>query len=363
VAVNEPGSGRGVRVRSIATPLVGILLLAAGGAAYVWRAIHEPYSGFDGEIFVPIEKGSTSAEIARLLASRGVIRDEWRFMAARALRPSVVLQAGEYEFREPASVWQIQDRFIGGDVYYYAVTIPEGSNLFDTAKILASLDWIAEEDVIAEAQSPSLIADLDPAAENLEGYLFPSTYHVTRGASAGEVCRMLTAEFRKTWASLGSGAAVRDTVTLASLVEKETGQGGERPLVSSVFHNRLRRGMRLECDPTVIYAAILEGRYDGVINQSDLDSPHPYNTYRHTGLPPGPIASPGAAALRAALEPEESGYLFFVAKPDGSGGHEFSETLSAHNRAVARYRRGIREAKRQETARRLSSPEGSGESN
>ena len=147
---------------------------------------------------------------------------------------------------------------------------------------------------------------------------------------------------------MAADAPVHATVTLASLVEKETGVADERPLIASVFHNRLRMGVKLECDPTVIYAAILEGRYRGAIYRSDLDREHPYNTYMNAGLPPGPIANPGAASLRAVLEPAEADYLFFVAMPDGSGGHVFSTTLREHNLAVMRYRRGVREAVRQE---------------
>jgi UPF0755 protein len=172
---------------------------------------------------------------------------------------------------------------------------------------------------------------------------------------------MMTDEFRRVWSAVGGDADVRMTVTLASLVEKETGVGDERPQVASVFHNRLRRGMKLECDPTVIYAAILEGVYDGVIHRSDLDREHPYNTYQSAGLPPGPIASPGRAAIEATLRPADTNYIFFVAAPDASGRHVFSETLAAHNRAVARYRRGLREARRQDQTPRAPQTGGSGE--
>jgi UPF0755 protein len=350
-------------MKLVALILAVVLLLLAGGGAYAYREIHRPHAGFTGEIFLLIEKGTSTRESARLLASNGVISAEWTFMAARALRPSVVLQAGEYRFFEPASVWRIQDRLIAGDVYYYALTIPEGSDIFTTAELIASLDWIDEAEALEQVNSPALIADLDPAAENLEGYLFPSTYHVSRGADAAAICRMMTAEFRRTWQGFDSDADVRRTVILASLVEKETARPAEQPAIASVFHNRLRRGMRLECDPTVIYAAILENRYDGVIHRSDLASPNPYNTYTHDGLPPGPITSPGAGALRATLEPDPSDYIFFVAKPDNSGAHEFSETLAAHNRAVARYRRGIRKANGQKSAERASGSKRAGRNN
>lgn len=338
-------------------------LVAAGAATYAYRALRTPYAGFGTEVFVEIDRGVTTRRIARELAARGVIEHEWPFLLGRALRPKAVLQAGEYRFARPASVWEVQQRLIRGDVYYHSFTVPEGSNIFDTATIVASLDWVGEAAVKVVVKSPELIADLDPRAENLEGYLFPSTYLVTRGTPAVEICRMMTDEFRRVWGALGADADVRETVTLASLIEKETGRAGERKLISSVFHNRLRRGMRLECDPTVIYAAILEQRYDGTIHRSDLASRNPYNTYEHAGLPPGPIASPGRAAIEAALHPAATDYLFFVARPDGSGGHEFSKNLAAHNRAVARYRRAIRQAKRESKALGVLEQSSAGTSN
>ena len=350
-------------MRRVAVLAAVLMLVAASALLYAYQELRERYSGFDDEIYVQIERGARSRDIARLLAARGAVRHEWVFLLARVLRPNAVLQAGEYRFSGPASVWEIQNRLIRGDVFYHPITVPEGSNVFATAKIIASLDWVSGREAIAAVESPSLVAAMDPAAKNLEGYLFPSTYHVTRGTPAAEICRMMTDQFRKTWAGLRTDADLRRTVTLASLIEKETGRPDERDLVASVFHNRLRRGMRLESDPTTIYAAILENRYDGVIHSYDLESANPYNTYQHAGLPPGPIASPGAAALRAALQPAETSYLFFVARPDGSGGHAFSESLAAHNRAVAEYRRGTREAERQENARRVSEPEAAGTRN
>ncbi len=355
-------SGSGVK-RWLLLSGVALALALASAAIWLYTELHRPYAGFTNEVFVEIRRGETSRGIAATLARRGVIADERLFLAARLLRTGEVLQAGEYRFAQPASVWSVFDRFVRGDVYYHAITIPEGSNRFETARILARLDWIGEAAALAATASTEQISDLDPEAETLEGYLFPSTYHVTRGTSPAEVCRMMTREFRRIWARAGGETDVRETVILASLVEKETGVPDERRLVASVFHNRLRRDMRLECDPTVIYAAILEERYDGVIRRSDLDNPHPYNTYRHAGLPPGPIASPGRAAIEATLNPASTEYVFFVAAPDRSGRHVFSESLSAHNRAVARYRRALREAVRQGEGRRASEAASPGENN
>ncbi len=350
---------RGVK-RAFAV-LLACLAAAAGAAAYLYFEWGRPYRGFTGEVFVVIERGTSTRQIARALADRGVLEREWPFLAIRALRPRDVLHAGEYRFSQPASPWEVFDRLARGDVYYHTVTLPEGSNIFDAVEIISQLDWIDAAAVEAVVRSPALIADLDPKATTLEGYLFPSTYFVTRNTPAEEICRMMTDEFRRVWASLGASADVHETVTLASLVEKETAVPDERPLIASVFWNRLRRGMKLECDPTVIYAALIEGAWDGVIHRSDLARDNPYNTYLYPGLPPGPIANPGRESLQAVLAPPETNYLFFVALPDGSGRHEFSETIAAHNRAVGRYRRGIREAKRQGGSRRISGEPASGE--
>ena len=262
-------------------------------------------------------------------------------------------QAGEYQFDKPASAWDVFDRIVRGDVHYYKLLIPEGSNIFETARIVGSLDFIDEREFLKLARDPAPIHDLAPDAATLEGYLFPSTYHVTRNTTAADIIAMMVSQFRRVWTSLDAGpdADVSRVVTLASLVEKETGVPEERPLVASVFTNRLRRGMKLECDPTVIYAALLEDRYRGVIHRSDLNRRHPYNTYLRVGLPPGPIASPGEASLRASLHPADTNYLFFVAKPDDSGEHVFSSTAAAHNRAVRQYRRAQARAARQAGSR------------
>jgi len=181
---------------------------------------------------------------------------------------------------------------------------------------------------------------LDPRAPTLEGFLFPATYRLTRHTSAKQICREMTDKFRRTWKEIGkTDASVHNTVTLASLIEKETAQPSERPAVASVFRNRLRIGMTLDCDPTTIYASKLEARYRGTIHRSDLESMNLYNTYKHSGLPPGPIANPGEASLRAALAPADTDYLYFVAKP-GGGSHQFSSNISDHNLAVQAYRRG-----------------------
>ncbi len=214
--------------------------------------------------------------------------------------------------------------------------------MFDVARILESAGAMSSDDFLKAAADPTPIRDLDPAAKTLEGYLFPSTYRITHSTTAAEFCRQMTAQFRKHWtqdqAKLGHAADVHHAVTLASLVEKETGVAAERPLVAGVFENRLKINMPLQCDPTTIYAALLENRFRDMIYKSDLASQNPYNTYQHTGLPPGPIANPGENSIQAALHPAETGYLYFVAKP-GGGRHTFSSDLAGHEKATRAYRK------------------------
>jgi UPF0755 protein len=309
----------------------------------MYFALFRPYQGFRNEAFVEILKGTTTRGIGDQLAKAGVIRGSWQFLLARAVRPGEYLQAGEYRFAQPASVWTVYDRISRGDVFFYELKVPEGSNMFDIASGIERLGIMSADDFLKVARDPAPIHDLAPEAPTLEGYLFPSTYRLTRHITAAQVCHLMTETFRKKWQQLvatGQVESVNKTVTLASLVEKETGVPDERPTVASVYMNRLRTGMALDCDPTTIYAALLEHRYRGTIYRSDLESTHAYNTYKHPGLPPGPIANPGVASLKAALSPATTDYLYFVAKGNGSGGHHFSTTIAEHERAVQEYRRG-----------------------
>lgn len=316
-----------------------ILALAGVGIAAYWYL--GPYRGYPTESFVEIEHGMSSARIARELAHAGVVRSRWAFLMVRVLHPRATLQAGEYRFGSDQTPWQVFEKIRRGETFYEDFTVPEGSNIFDIATLLAALDTVRPDDFLKAAADPALIRDLDPHSPNLEGYLFPSTYRVTHKTTGQQLCRTMVTEFRKEWAALGGDRQARpahDVVTLASLVEKETAVPLERPLVAAVFMNRLRMAMPLQCDPTTVYAALLENRYRGVIYRSDLASANPYNTYAHPGLPPGPIANPGMASLTAALHPAATDYLYFVAKADGSGSHQFSSTESEHERAVLEYR-------------------------
>jgi UPF0755 protein len=325
--------------------LSAILFLALLAAAVGYMSLHAAYQGFHEPIILDFPKGTSTPEMAQDLAEKGVIRYSWQFLIVRALNPGRKLQAGEYQFSRADTPSGILNRIARGDVFFYELVVPEGSNMFDIASSVGRFGFLKAPDFLKAARKPSLIRDLAPEAPTLEGYLFPATYRITRSTTVEQLCLMMTSQFRKQWRELQASPGARpvnEIVTLASLVEKETGRPEDRPIVASVYENRLRKGMALDCDPTTIYAALLDARYRGTIYRSDLASDNAYNTYRHVGLPPGPIANPGLASLKAALTPADTNYLYFVAKGDGSGGHQFSETMEQHNVAVQQYRRAIK---------------------
>lgn len=319
--------------------VAGVLLLLVAAGAYVWSRLHQPYKGFDEPVFVEVSRGTSTPEIAALLESKGVIRDRWLFLAARTFLRGAKLQAGEYQFVRAASPLEVFGRIQRGDIFYLELLIPEGFNIYDVADAVGKLGTVKAADFLAAAKDPAAIRDLDPLAPSLEGYLFPNKYRIYRYMTARQICAMMVAAFRERWKSLHAGDDVHRAVTLASMVEREAHLASEQPLVASVFANRMRIGMKLDCDPTVVYAALQANRWSGVIHRSDLDYPSPWNTYQHAGLPPGPIANPGMGAIAAALHPAESGYLYFVAKADGSGGHNFADSLAKHDANVAQYHR------------------------
>jgi UPF0755 protein len=318
------------------------LLIAAAAGVWVVSRLNQPYAGFTKPVFIEFARGTSTRDMASELAVRGVIRDRWLFLAARGLRRGTNLQAGEYKFDKPASPFEVFGRIARGDIYYMELLIPEGFNMFDVAEAVGKLGTMQPEKFLAAARNPALVHDLDPNAPTLEGYLFPSKYRVYRHTTAQQICRMMTDEFRTEWKALGAGGNIHATITLASLVEREARRPEERPMVASVFHNRLTLGMRLDCDPTTVYAALLDHRYRGTIYRSDLANTSPWNTYQHAGLPPGPIANPGLSSIQAALAPADTNYLYFVAKADGSGGHNFSDSLAKHDTAVAQYKKAVR---------------------
>jgi UPF0755 protein len=310
-----------------------VLLLAVGAGAtatWVYLGIEQPYRGYTSdEQFVEIPPGLSTRAIGDRLVAAGIVRDSLTFRAAlwtsgRATR----LKAGEYRFAEPISPLAAIDRLNRGDVYVVRITFPEGLNVFEMAKIFELKGFGTAESFVK-------------AARGLEGFLLPETYALSRHTDAPRLVhemnqafeRALTPEIRA--AAAARGLSIKQLATLASIVEKETGNSEERPIVASVYENRLRIGMPLQCDPTVIYALELAGKYDGNIRRDDLSIDSPYNTYRYSGLPPGPIASPGLASLDAVVHPVESEYLYFVSRNDGS--HVFSKTLAEHNQNVQRH--------------------------
>jgi UPF0755 protein len=321
--------------------IAAVVLIAIGGA-WLFHEINQPYRGFSEPVFVEFNRGTSTQSIATMLKEKGVIADRWLFLAARAIRRGKTLQAGEYRFEKPASPLEVFGRIARGDIYYMELLIPEGYNIFDIADAVGKLGTMQPAAFLAIAKNPSMIRDIDPEAPSLEGYLFPNKYRVYRHTTAQQIARMMTNEFREQWKSLGSDANIHNAVTLASMVEREARKPEERPKVASVFRNRLKIGMKLDCDPTTVYAALLENRYRGTIYKSDLANTSAWNTYQHTGLPPGPIANPGIRTIQAALAPADTHYLYFVAKADGSGRHNFSESLHQHEAAVAGYQRATR---------------------
>jgi UPF0755 protein len=315
-----------------------LLLLALIAGGFLAYRVLSPYQGFSGETFVEIPRRTSTQGVAQLLAEKGVVRTPYDFLAARAAARGRVLQAGEYRFNHAASAVEVVERIARGDIFYLELVVPEGKNMFDIAAAAEQLGVFSAADFLKAARNPAMIRDLDPQAPTLEGYLFPNTYRLNRETTPERLCQNMTGKFREVWKGL-KGTDAHRTVTLASLVEKESKQAEERPQVAAVFANRLRIGMKLDCDPTTIYAALLAGRYNGVIHRSDLDSEEPYNTYRHAGLPPGPIANPGHASLEAAMHPANTEDLYFVLRPDGSGRHQFSSNIADHEKATAAYRK------------------------
>jgi UPF0755 protein len=296
------------------------------------------------ETFVEVVPGMGTRAIGEKLVAQGIVRSHYAFDLWHVVHGGT-LKAGEYRFEEAATLPEVYDRLVRGDVYTRTVTIPEGFNLFDIAQAVEDAQLGTKEAILTAAtQDVSLIADLDPQAKNLEGYLFPDTYRFQRHQAPNQILAAMVRRFRQNNASIGLQSDYHRIVTLASLVEKETPATQDRPLVASVLSNRLAKDMPLMTDPTVIYAALLEKRYRGTIYQSDLKRDSAYNTYRHTGLPPGPICSPGAASLQAAMHPAESQFLYFVADAGAAGHSHFATTLEEHERNVSAYRQGLKAA-------------------
>ena len=290
--------------------------------------------------FVLLRPGWSTRHIAQVLQREGVIRSSAAFLMLQYAEGLKTLKAGEYKFEEPASAFDVWRRLVRGDVYARTVVVPEGYNIYDIAAAVEQAGLGSAADFIGVAKGDSfLVRELDPDAKTVEGYLFPDTYQFTRIDSLHDIAAAMVRRFRREAQRIGllGNRDMHRIVTMASIVEKETAAPEERPLVASVYYNRLAKNMTLAADPSVIYAALLARRYRGTIYQSDLQFDSPYNTYKYAGLPPGPIANPGVASLEAALHPAQSDFLYFVS--DNNGHHRFARSLGEHARNVASYRR------------------------
>lgn len=342
---------RSRRIKAVVAALALLSAVLVVAAVAGWNSfqkrLNRPFRDYAGDQrIVVVERGRTVAQIAQQLEAAGVIESARMFRWHVRLAGNFPLQAGEYRFDHPVSAVEVADLMRRGEVAQHPVTVREGLDLEEVCQLLADKGFGRVERFREAARDPAAIADWDPMATDLEGYLFPDTYHFTRGAEEKAIVGTMVKRLRQVWTprrrqrAAELGLSLRQTVTLASLIEKETGVAYERPLVSAVFHNRLRLNMNLACDPTVVYAVKRVKEYDGVINRSDLDLDSPYNTYLHPGLPPGPIANPGEAAIDAALNPADTKYLYFVSRNDGS--HAFSTSYREHQRAVSIYQRQLR---------------------
>jgi len=332
---------------------LGLLLLLAiaaigGFAAWLDQELSAPYKGYRGDsVIVDIPHGTSRWHTATLLKKNGVIRSRVAFELFSHWHQRRPLQAGEYLFEGPMDERQVFWKIANGKINVITVQIPEGWNMFDIAEQLERQRLCSREEFLHVARDPAPVLDIAPDARSLEGYLFPSTYQFSRHTPPDQIALTMVREFRREWSELNSDGpiATADTltpervVTMASLVERETPLESERPLVAGVFYNRLHKNYPLQCDPTVQYALELAGRPTQIVHHADLRVDSPYNTYLRPGLPPGPIANPGEASLRAALDPAKTDFMYFVA--NDTGGHFFSKTLEEHNHNVAKYRRRL----------------------
>ena len=314
-----------------------VLVLAVSG--WLGFALLVPRSP-GGEKYVMLRPGYSTRRIARELQSAGVIRSFDAFVLWHLLHRHSSLKAGEYLFDHDASIIEVHQRLARGDVYQHTVVIPEGFNMFEIARTVENSGLGSAADFVKVAsQDTALVEDLAPGAISLEGYLFPNTYRFTRTQSMHDMAAEMVRQFHQVAAEIGLNSDVERTVTLASIIEKETAVPDERPQVASVYENRLANHIPLQADPSVIYAELLKGCYGGALHHADMQFDSAYNTYRHSGLPPGPIANPGKTALEAAQHPATTEFLYFVS--DGNGHHRFALSLEEHNHNVAALRRAL----------------------
>ncbi len=329
-------------MRRLIFVLVALAAILAAVAGVYYARVDEKYQGYTGvDRFIEIAPGTGSRAIGRDLVASGIVRDTWTFRLAVFLTGTDrQLKAGEYRFAGPVSAKDVARKLARGDIYLRPVTFPEGLTLGDMSRVYESKGLGKAEAFLAAARDTTPVRMFDPQAQDLEGYLYPDTYNVPRRMRAGDLVQQMAARFLSIYEPLRAdaesrGLSMREAVTLASLVERESAQAEERPVIAAVYANRLRIGMPLQCDPTVIYALERKGTYQGNLTKADLQIESPYNTYRHPGLPPGPIAAPGRPSLDAAIHPATVDYLYFVSRNDGT--HAFSATLAEHNRNVRQW--------------------------
>jgi UPF0755 protein len=320
--------------------LIILLLAVFGAAGWLAWAVFTPVTPA-GQKFVLLRPGYSTRRIASELKAAGVIENERAFLIWHSFHRKRSMKAGEYLFEKTATLADIHDRLAHGDIFVHTVVIPEGYTMFDIAQAVEQAGLGSQEEFLRVAMSSTdLIQDVAPEARSLEGYLFPDTYEFTRTQSVREVVAVMVHHFRQVANAIGLTSEVHPTVVMASIVEKETANADERPMVASVYYNRLTKRMALDADPSVIYAELLAGVYQGALHHADMQVNSPYNTYRYPGLPPGPIGNPGRSALQAAMHPAKSDYLYFVS--DGQGHHRFARNLQEHNKNVTAYRRAVR---------------------
>jgi UPF0755 protein len=316
-----------------------VLLVVLAAGAWLGWALRSPVAPA-GEKFVMAQPGYSTRRIAAELKSAGIIRSEDAFLLWHYLHRGHSLKAGEYRFDKGASTIEVHNRLVRGDIYVHTVVIPEGYNIFDIAQAIQQAGLGSSEDFLKVASTDTaLIEDIAPDAKTLEGYLFPNTYEFTRTQTMQDMAAAMVKQFRLVAHDVGLNTDVEKTVTLASIVEKETGVPEERPLVASVYSNRMEKRIPLQADPSVIYAELLQGNYAGALHHEDMQLDSAYNTYKHPGLPPGPIGNPGRTSLEAAMHPAVTDYFYFVS--NGNGHHRFARSLEEHNRNVAAYRKAM----------------------
>jgi UPF0755 protein len=331
--------------------LILLLLAVLGVGGLLAWALWMPVTP-EGQKFVMLRPGYSTRRIAAELKSAGVIRNSLAFVLWHRLHRKQSLKAGEYLFERTAKALDVHDRLVRGDIYVHTVVIPEGYTMFDIAAAVEEAGLGSRHEFLDVAQSErGLISDLAPEARSLEGYLFPNTYEFTRTQSMREIVGAMVKQFRQVAEQIGLATEVqnkdaqktdvRKIVTLASIIEKETAVAEERPVVASVYYNRLERNIALQADPSVIYAELLDGTYGGTLHHSDMRFQSAYNTYAHPGLPPGPISNPGRTSLEAAMHPAKTDYYYFVS--DGNSHHRFSRSLEEHNQNVVRLRQAMQE--------------------